>query len=229
MRNCMADNRVVIKINYDKDKQRKELIDPKMVTVWHVRRIYSAVAILLLLVALFVLWIYPENDDEKTLKPTLIINGNTGDDAAAVHQVASERVVDKSEASQTQIDTKKPLIVKRPAAIIYDRQVVRAALTTEPKKNEPGEAVNLPVSIVQNQILELFYFSQIKNPKSSILFHRWYKNGQLIFKKQFEVKKDHATLISSKKFTSKDIGDWQVLLVDKNGKSLSEINYSVNQ
>lgn len=225
----MADNRVVIKINYDKDKQRKELIDPKIVTVWNMQRIYSAVAILLLLVVLFVLWFFSENDEPIVNQSPSITSNNAQSNPTVFQQPASEPVVAKPDASQTQIDAKKTMLVKRPAAIIYDKQVIRAALTTAPKKNEPGDAVNVPVLIDQNQTLELFYFSQIKNPKSSVLFHRWYKNGQLMNKKQFEVKKDHATLISSKKFTSKDAGEWQIVLVDKNGKLLSELNYSVNQ
>ena len=225
----MADNRVVIKINYDKDKQRKELIDPKIVTIWHTRRIISAVVILLLLVVIFALWISSGNDESKIQKSTPVAQDNSETDENVLNQVAAEPIQVKSDVSQSEIDTKKAAIVKRPAAIIYDRKVIRAQLTSAPKKNEPGDPVNLPVLIEQNQTVELFYFSQIKKPKSNVLFHRWYKNGQLINKKQFDVKSDHATLISSKKMTSKDVGDWQVVLVDKDGKLLSEINYSVNQ
>ncbi len=229
MRNSMADNRVVIKINYDKDKQRKELIDPKIVTVWHTRRILSVVGILLSLVVLFVLWISSGNDDSIMQDSTQVTKDNTETNAQVFNQLNPEPIQVKSAVSHSEIDTKKAEFVKRPAAIIYDRKVIRALLTTAPKKNEPGDPVNLPVIIEQNQTIELFYFSQIKNPKSNVLFHRWYKNGQLINKKQFNVKTDHASLISSKKMTPKDIGDWQVVLVDKEGKVLSEINYSVNQ
>lgn len=225
----MADNRVVIKINYDKDKQRKELIDPKIVTVWHTRRILSAVGIFLSLVVLFVLWISSGNDDPIIQDSTQVAQDNAKTNDHVLNQVKSEPLQVKPDVSQSEIDARKASIVKRPAAIIYDRKVIRALLTTAPKKNEPGDPINLPVFIEQNQTVELFYFSQIKNPKSNVLFHRWYKNGQLINKKQFSVKKDHASLISSKKMTSKDVGDWQVVLVDNDGKVLSEINYSVNQ
>lgn len=228
MRNSMADNRVVIKINYDKNKQRKELIDPKMVTVWHMQRIYSVCAILVV-ITLLGLWFFSDNNDSQVENSIPAKNSNPEIAAHVSQLTATEPVSVKSDAPQAESDARKVPLVKRPAAIIYDKQVIRAALTTAPKKNEPGDTVNLPVTIEQNQTFELFYFSQIKNPKSSTLFHRWYKNGQLMNKKQFEVKKDRATLISSKKFTAKDAGEWQVVLTDKNGKLLSEINYSVNQ
>jgi hypothetical protein len=60
------------------------------------------------------------------------------------------------------------------------------------------------------------------------LFHRWYKDGQVMSKKQFNVKSNNAKLISSHKLTAKDIGQWQVVLIDKKGKLLSEVNYFVS-
>jgi hypothetical protein len=47
-------------------------------------------------------------------------------------------------------------------------------------------------------------------------------------KKQFNVKSNNAKLISSHKLTAKDIGQWQVVLIDKKGKLLSEVNYFVS-
>jgi hypothetical protein len=65
--------------------------------------------------------------------------------------------------------------------------------------------------------------------RNNVLFHRWYKDGQLVHKKQFTVKSNNEKLISSKNFTANDVGEWRVVLVNNKGNSLSEVNYSVRQ
>lgn len=220
----MADNRVVIKINYDKDKARNRGVEPRMVTVWHTQRILAAVAILLLTGLLIFLQLTAENSEE--IKPV----ANVVDDAAVITQTQIKEpdspVVNP--VKPISINTKDNLVVKRPDAIILDKRVVRAMLSAAPVNDEPGEAIKSPVAVELNQNLDLFYFVQIKNVKNSILFHRWYKDGQLVNKKQFSVKTNNARLISSHKITAKDIGQWQVVLLDRKGKVLSEVNYSVN-
>lgn len=226
-RSNMADNRVRIKINYDKDKQRKALIDPKMVTVWHTGRIVTAVFILLMLI-IGTVYMFSANDADENNPQTDEINNlakvNPPETAAIVNPESPKA---ESPVSVLISDTRNPVVVKRPPAIIYDRKVIRASINTAPKKDEPGDPINTPVVLGQDESKELFYFSQIKNMAGHTLFHVWYKDGQLIIKKQFEVKNDNAKLISSRKLTVKEAGEWQVVLMDKKGKTLSEANYSV--
>lgn len=221
----MADNRVVIKINYDKDRKRKELIDPKMVTVWHTRRILGAIAILVFLVGLIVLWLSGEETE-----------GNNPPVLEVVHEsvpVVQEDI--KATVSENKAVLDKPVIPKnqtkvskRPPAIIFNRKVIRASLNTAPRYGEPGEPIKPLVIIEPDQSKELFYFSEVKRMKDQLMFHRWYKNGELVYKRQFKVKSDRAKLISSKEITGKNSGEWQVLLMDDDEKRFSEVNFSVN-
>lgn len=229
----MADNRVVIRINYDKDQQRKAVIDPKMITVWHTRRILITAAILVLtLIPLFV-WLFGKSQGDKNVeqasmepasgKAEAVIQSNT------VSQDNQGSISAKPPKDQEYINEEsKPVL--RPTAIIFDKRVIRAALTGAPKDNkEPGEAVQSPIRIEANQSVELFYFSEIKNMKDKVLFHHWLKNGQVIYKKQLDIKDNKSKLISSRTLTSKDNGDWQVVLIDRKGKLFSEANFVVNR
>jgi hypothetical protein len=219
----MSENKVVIKINYDKAQAKKSVVTPKMVTVWHTRRILVAVGILLLSCLIILFLSMAGNNESNKTESSVVDNGPN-----ITNTQVSEPVTSIVPISPSRIDARVNAIVKRPEAIILDKHVVRALLSSTPNNDEPGERIKSPVNIAENQTQELFYFVQTKNLKNSILFHRWYKDGQVMSKKQFNVKSNNAKLISSHKLTAKDIGQWQVVLIDKKGKLLSEVNYFVN-
>lgn len=219
----MSENKVVIKINYDKAQAKKSVVTPKMVTVWHTRRILVAVGILLLSCLIILFLSMAGNNESNKTESSVVDNGPN-----ITNTQVSEPVTSIVPISPSRIDARVNAIVKRPEAIILDKHVVRALLSSAPNNDEPGERIKSPVKIAENQTQELFYFVQTKNLKNSILFHRWYKDGQVMSKKQFNVKSNNAKLISSHKLTAKDIGQWQVVLIDKKGKLLSEVNYFVS-
>lgn len=218
----MAENRVVIKINYDKNKHRKALIDPKMVTVWHTQRILAAIAILVLVVITIVFWLSTEDTADNIQQAAEIVDSSVPMPVAAIKPDLNIPAVTESASA------KPSPISKRPAAIILDKRVIRAALTEEPRSGEPGNAIKQPIILETDQSLELFYFSEIKNMKDQVLFHRWLKTGEQVYKKKFLVKEKKSKLISSKKISAKDTGEWQVTLIDNDGKVYSEFNFSVN-
>ena len=220
----MSENKVVIKINYDKAQARNSAVTPKMVTVWHTRRILVAVGVLLLL-CLIILFLSMDGNNESNKTESSVVDNGANITNTQVSEPGTSIV---NPISPPIIDARENAIVKRPEAIILDKHVVRALLSSAPNNDEPGERIKSPVNIAENQTQELFYFVQTKNLKNSILFHRWYKDGQVMSKKQFNVKSNNAKLISSHKLTAKDIGQWQVVLIDKKGKLLSEVNYFVN-
>ncbi len=227
----MADNRVVIKINYDKDKQRKALIDPKMVTVWHTQRILTACVILVLLLILIVSWLLA-GDEEIVSEEQHLINANSP--AVTTHSpsvISSDTTQDLPKSkfeSSSQSTDKSPLLIKRPAAIIFDKRVIRASLNADIKDNQPGTPIATPVKVARHKPLELFYFSEVKNMKGKALYHHWLKNGRVVYKKTWDIKEQKAKLISNKTIGFADAGEWQVLLLDKKGKPLSEVNFEVN-
>lgn len=212
----MADNRVVVKINLDANKL-KESSDPKMITVWHLDRILAAVLILIGLPVLL-LWLFASGDPEQFEQ--------TVDTANLL--VTPQPAIESSPKTFVQAETghlEKSLILKKVGAVIYDKRVIRASLNMAVNDIEPSDILTGELNLNKTRSQDLFYFSEIKSSLSDVLFHRWLKDGRLIFEKQVDKKKNR--LISKRLLSNKDIGEWQVLLVDKKGKIYSQASFSV--
>lgn len=233
----MADNRVVIKINYDKDKNRKPGVEPKMITVWHTERIVVAAGILLLLISLPIYWFGgEEGDSDKDQVREIVdkaqpLNNNVQENKSADVSVNDSDQVKSAANSLDQSgrfskDIKKEG-AKRPTAIIFSRKVIRASLNSGLKDSEPYHPAELPVKVRQNQGTEVFYFTELRDIQDRNLYHVWAKNGRIVDKKQLSIKDSHAKVLSSRALTLKDKGEWQIQLVDNKGKVFSEFNFVV--
>ncbi len=222
----MSDNKVIIRINYDKDKQRKALIDPKMVTEWHTGRIAAVLIILSLILGLIFTWLL-SGDDRDNLTPAVEAPASGEQLPSAPGSGAPESK--PSDPLNPPVSAKKPSVnpIRHPA-IIFDKRVIRASLNTSLKDMEPDQMVGAPLSIAPDQTTEVYYFSEVKGMKNKTLLHHWLKDGRVIAKKQLDIKDNRSKLISSRTLNSKDKGAWQVILVDRKGKLYSEANFEVN-
>lgn len=231
----MSDNRVVIKINYDKNKQAQLNAAPQMVTVWHKGRLLTALASVFLVVALLIFWLLPSNDaneaavvaeistplseaspsDQSGQPPSLPVAGNHKNPLVKEQENKSpyEKGVNHNQ---------------KPMAIIFSRKVIRASLNASLRDDEPGQAINNAVIVGQNQSIELYYFNEIRNMKGKVLFHQWLRDGHVLHKKQLEIKDNKTKTWSSKGFSAKDKGEWQVQLLDRKGVIYSEVRFWVN-
>lgn len=232
------DNRVVIKINYDKTKTAKPIVQPQTVTVWHTGRI----AIALLLLGLFLLLLYAVFNGEQSgntqtdsvgkvqepvSTPNLVANNTDPSvlENADNNKVAAQRI---SPIGQPQSENAKTeLLATRPLGIIFDRRVIRASLNTRLKDNEPDQPIEGAFAVVKGKPIELFYFTEIKNPGRLVLFHEWLRNKQVVQHKQLDLKETRSKVWSSKILSYKDVGEWQVRLSDNKGKVYSEVKFSL--
>jgi hypothetical protein len=64
-------------------------------------------------------------------------------------------------------------------------------------------------------------------PKQTIIFHKWYQNGNLVSVKQLTVNPPRWSSISSMQLRDADKGPWQVEVTDKNGKLLHTLRFSI--
>lgn len=235
----MSENKVVIKINYDKDRNRKVMAEPKMVTVWHTQRILAALAILALTVIILIIGLSGD-DTGETIAPQQAtqvegVTASNGDDALIKRPdvaVNTNRTPGDRESDSTkQVPAKNPQANntgKRPAAIIFDKKVIRASLNSGAKDKELFEPVKVPIRLAENQTIDLFYFNELRNIKDKVLYHSWLKDGKAAYKKQLDIKDSRAKVLSAKTLSYKDKGEWQIQLVDRKGKVFSEVNFSVN-
>ncbi|TPQ26519.1 DUF2914 domain-containing protein [Methylomonas sp. HW2-6] len=236
----MTDNRVVIKINYDKTKTAKQINPPQTITVWHTGRIAIAL-VLLLLFSLFLYFTFsgseqPGNTQTDTAgkvqepESNQISSANNSEppaaDGLAINKVYTKEI---PLAQQLQAEnTKTELLGTRPLGIIFDRRVIRASLNTRLKDNEPDQPIAGAFAVVKGKPIELFYFTEIKNPGRLVLFHEWLRNKQVVQHKQLDLKETRSKVWSSKTLSYKDVGEWQVRLSDKKGKVYSEVKFSLS-
>jgi hypothetical protein len=217
----MADNRVVIKINYDTDK-RKQVLDPKIVTVWHTKRILAAVALLgLIIVLLF--WLLSTDSQDTDVKSQPMTPIEIGAAALPEKNLQSEALsLPIQSAAQSPI---KNVVLNKGTAIILDKHVIRASLNISIKDNEPGKSLQSAIILEPGKTQELYYFSETKHAKDIVLFHHWLKDGVLLHKKQ--VDKQNTKFVSRHIVSQKDIGHWNVVLIDKKGKIYSQVEFNV--
>lgn len=214
----MTENRVVIKINYDTDK-RKEVIDPKLVTVWHTQRIIAGLSILILTFGL-ILWLFSGEEES-------VVADNKPNASVTATSLPTAPMETSSRPAQpaTVATAITPLTLLKGEAIIFDKQVIRASLNITMKDNEPGQALLSKFEAAADKPQELFYFSEIRNGVGEVLFHQWLKDGRSIQKKQIDKRK--SKFASKHTLTQKDVGRWQVQLIDKKGKIYSKADFNV--
>lgn len=214
----MTENRVVIKINYDTDK-RKEVIDPKLVTVWHTQRIIAGLSILILTFGL-ILWLFSGEEES-------VVADNKPNASVTATSLPTAPMETSSRPAQpaTVATAINPLTLLKGEAIIFDKQVIRASLNITMKDNEPGQALLSKFEAAADKPQELFYFSEIRNGVGEVLFHQWLKDGRSIQKKQIDKRK--SKFASKHTLTQKDVGRWQVQLIDKKGKIYSKADFNV--
>lgn len=235
----MAENKVVIKINYDKDKNRRPITEPKMITVWHTRRILAAVLILMLSVVIPIFWFSSDDDhnDDKVETTEYVEKESplTGADSVIKETEVSvnsgNSVTGVSAGNKESGKNSEPVkeSAKRPPAIIYSKKVIRASLNSGAHDKEPYQPVKLPVKLSKTQTIEVFYFNELRGITDKALYHSWSKDGQVLDKKQLNINGSRAKVLSSRTLGYKDKGEWQIQLVDRKGKVFSEVNFFVNQ
>lgn len=232
----MADNRVVIKINYDKSKTAKPATEPQTITVWHTGRIVIAL-VLLVLFSLFLYFAFGGDRTgntqtemvEKVQEPQSNPMSAAGNPPPAAGKDNNIKVESAAVSPPPPLDNARAgLQASSPVGIIFDRRVIRASLNTRLKDNEPDQPVQGAFAVVKGKPLELFYFTEIRNPGGLVLFHEWLRNKQVVQHKQLDLKDIRSKVWSSRVLSYKDVGEWQVRLSDKKGKVYSEVKFSLS-
>ncbi len=231
----MADNKVVIKINYDKVKSKQT--QPKMVTEWHIERIMIAVALFMIILGLLVyIFNCGEGDkeivDEKIKQQDLIeheINTSKINPQQAV-QVEGKKNKEAIINSETIINNQAEYgKAGRVVALsdIFDNRVSRAVLAKELNNKEPVGEIFVPILTDKTKAVGVYYFTEINNMKDRVLFHEWFRNDKLVFKRKIHILGNRWRASTSKLLPYSAKGRWVVKLVDESENILSLIKFEV--
>lgn len=65
--------------------------------------------------------------------------------------------------------------------------------------------------------------------RQTIIYHKWYRNGNLISKKQLTVNPPRWSSFSSMQLRDADIGPWRVDVTDENDKLIVTLRFSITE
>jgi hypothetical protein len=228
----MAQGKVVIRINVDKQQSSNQPVIASTITVWHRERIILAVSILIL-VLLLLFWGVNSalnwNDNNNAEKTDWSVSVQPKSELSKYEVVQPKLATRESVVLAEQNPPKKSTQLNEKIfsgkAIILDKKVLRASLNTLLKENEPFQQASLPIRLLKNHPVELFYFNEIKAGKNPVLFHHWLRDGRRVYSKKFEAVDSSAKVVSSRKLSYDEKGLWRVQLVDAGGKVYSEVEF----
>lgn len=230
----MSENKVVIKINYDKSRAGQTPATPKMVTIWHTGRIAAVTGLVVAIIGVSV-WLF-SGDSEQTPAPPIAEAVRTApetiitsDNSMPVPQIETPQSVARKSPGEIPASANSISGQKHQPAIIYSRKVIRASLTYGVKDTEPTEQVKSATVQIRKEPVELYYFNEVRNMKGKTLFHQWFKDGQLVLKKAVEIRDNKARVWTAKNLSSRDKGRWRVQLLGKKGELYSEAGFDVIQ
>ena len=121
------------------------------------------------------------------------------------------------------------LFISFNSAADTSQHVARAIFTSQVENREPVNRLN--ETTVEADVKKVFFFTEILNKANSKIVHRWYLNGRLEAEVMLNIGSDRWRTYSSKNLMKNfHAGNWQVEVLDENGKLLaSEIfNYALD-
>ncbi len=105
---------------------------------------------------------------------------------------------------------------------VLSNKLSRVQLTSSVYKKEPVDQLSSPVIGNKTQATKIYLFTQLDNSKGSSIEHQWWHKGKLVSKKKFTALGNRWRCYSSKNISKYRQGDWQLKVVDENGKLMAE-------
>jgi len=100
--------------------------------------------------------------------------------------------------------------------------VARAQFTSAIQDREPVDKL----SKLQNDMVHVFFFSEIKDAAGQKITHRWEHNGKVMSETSFDVGANRWRVFSSKNLDPSWIGEWKVSVTDEAGSTLGASTFT---
>lgn len=110
-----------------------------------------------------------------------------------------------------------------------NKHIIAAQLARGVENLTPFGDVYLPFLVNKLNAEGLFFYTQVKNMRGHTVFHEWLKQGKLIYKHKFNIRRNIGKIYTSKLFSYRAHGQWQVRIVNEQGEVLHKIDFSVQQ
>ncbi len=115
--------------------------------------------------------------------------------------------------------TSLTLQAEEPRCLPQSEKVARALFTTKVANREPTDRV----LVLENNISELFFFSDLRHLQGQTVHHRWEYEGQVVHQKSFVVKGPRWRVYSKGELPKDKTGRWTALVTDNEGCPLKAV------
>lgn len=109
------------------------------------------------------------------------------------------------------------------SAVGVSENVSRAQFTTAIKNREPVDLVVL----LENDVSEVFYFTDLRQLSGQTITHRWEYNGKVVAEVPFKVTGRRYRMHTKVALDPKKLGKWTALVIDQAGWVLKASMFEV--
>ena len=257
-----AEKKITIKVKSKVERGIME--DPKveMISEWNIKRILSAVLVLLIFIIIPAYYFSYQDDKVKSVKSSPQKNESNIKQQDSVNEILTEETASPTSDNET-ISKKtleeEPVALVSPdkAAVQTDKEIqadsvvakeveqqqkisnqssatehlnphiTQAQLALGVNKLKPYGEVDLPFLVDNIKARGIFFFTEVSNMQGSTVFHEWLKEGKSIYKLKAIIRTNKSRFYTSKLFTHRSIGQWQVRIITDQGEVLHNIDFSV--
>ncbi len=248
-----ADKTLSIQVKSKTERRIMEDPEIEMISEWNLKRIITVLIIFLILIFMFLAYYFSRLDDNEDAKnvvsshaekePTVELPDSIKPaipEQASAKDFSEDTLVedtveliptqhtDQEEpeiALETVIEKQIPVEIPKPETL--NQHVTQARLARWVKDKVPHGQVVLPLLVDDTKAEGFYYFTDVNNMQGNTVFHEWLREGESIYKRKFNIKGARGRMSTSKLFTYRTTGQWQVRLITEQGEMLHKIDFSV--
>ena len=153
---------------------------------------------------------------EESIEPVPLVESSEQVDDEVNAEVVVAKTVKQQQASKPSPETK-----------YLNPHITHAQLALGMNKLKPYGEVDLPLLVDNTEARGIFFFTEVSNMQGSTVFHEWLKEGKSIYKLKAIIRTNKSRFYTSKLFTHRSVGQWQVRIITDQGEVLHKIDFSV--
>lgn len=250
-----ADKTLSIKVKSRTERRIMDEPEIEMMTAWNLKRIISALVIFLIIIILILIYFFSRLGDDSVTSSGEVnepiirlpsaskenipehkipqnLSQDTFDPVASSAENATlltPSTTNSTENTDTNIVTviEKQLALEVPKSEVLNKHVTQARLAQWVKDKVPHGNVDLPLRVDDSKAEGFYYFTDINNLQGNKVYHEWLREGKSIYKRRFSIRSPRARMSTSKLFTYRTTGQWQVRLITAKGEVLHKIDFLV--
>lgn len=104
--------------------------------------------------------------------------------------------------------------------------LTRAIFTSGVINREPIDEIQGTVSLVENRVKQVYFYTELQNMKGRHVSHRWEHAGEVYAQVPFGIRGNRWRIYSSKRLNSTMVGEWKVSVVDAQGKTIYQDHFT---